>query len=204
MSKLDNKLELRVNKGKLGFVYVDKGEDNYYSQFGYLKGEAKWAKILAPDQYGNYAVDVYPSAEDLEHIKAISTEMAETAKALVEEAGKKVNGIADVCKEYEGTEYIQFKRKAEKANGDTVAPPKIYDAGGTHVADWDKLVGNGSTVKIKYRVAPYYMASTKMVGLSYNFYAVQVIDLKEFSGGDSGFGDETDGQAPFDVNGEEF
>jgi hypothetical protein len=72
----------------------------------------------------------------------------------------------------------------------------MYDAGGNLVTDWDKLVGNGSKVKIKYRVAPYYMSSTKMVGLSFKFYAVQVINLVEFKQGDKGFGDETD-EAPF-------
>ena len=78
----------------------------------------------------------------------------------------------------------------------------MYDAGGNKVVDWDKLVGNGSVVKVKYRVAPYYMSSTKMVGISYSFYAVQVINLVEFSQGDSGFGGESGGgsDAPFDTD----
>ena len=202
-------MEIRVNKGKVGFVYVDKGEDQYYSQFGYLKGTSKWTKVLQPDQYGNYAVDVYPSEDDLNHIKDIATEIANDAKELVEGAGKQVKMVNDVSKfDQEDVEYIQFKRKASKQDGSDVPPPKIYDAGGTHVADWNKLVGNGSTVKVGYTLTPYYMAATKTVGVSFKFYAIQIIKLSEYTGGtgggSGGFGDETDSNdAPFD-GGEDF
>ena len=83
----------------------------------------------------------------------------------------------------------------------------MFDAGGNSMPDWDSLVGNGSLVKVKYRIAPYYMGSTKMVGISYKFYAVQVITLEEYSGGgESGFGDETSdgGSNATDTDGEDF
>ena len=90
----------------------------------------------------------------------------------------------------EGVKHLAFKLPENDFEGN---PNKItmYNVSGKKVDDWDKLVGNGSTVKIKYRIAPYYMASTKMVGISFKFYACQVITLVEFKKQDSGFGDET-------------
>jgi hypothetical protein len=76
----------------------------------------------------------------------------------------------------------------------------MYDAGGNKVEEWDKLVGNGSLVKVKFQARPYYMNSTKMVGTSLKFYAMQVINLVQYSaGGDSGFGDETSADSGFDL-----
>jgi hypothetical protein len=205
MSNLEHTMELKIEDGRYKFIYKENGKENNFMQFGYLKGESKWAKILKPNQYDNYAVDVYT---DLDHIKEIAGEIAETAKGLIEDAGKKVKGIADLVKENdEDVEYVQFKRKGLKFDGSPNTPPKIYDASGTHVEDWDKLIGNGSIVKVAYQLSPYYMASTKMVGVSYKFYAIQIIKLSEYKAGGSGnagFEDETDGDAPFDTDNEDF
>lgn len=178
----------KINKGKVTF---EKAE----AQFGYVKGECKWAKVLDIDDYGNYSISMYGDevVELQEELEALRDEAAGEIEAL----GKPFN-VADVLKtDNDGNKFIGFKLPENDYEGN---PNKIkmFDAGGKPVEDWDALVGNGSKVKIKYRVAPYYMSSTKMVGLSFKFYAVQVIDLVEYTQGDSGFGDETDGQAPFD------
>lgn len=179
-----------MTKGKVTFT-----EAASEGAFGYLKGEAKWAELLAVGMYGTYGIKLYGDAvvEMKEELEA----MQNSAAAELDELGKKYVK-ADLFKEDEdGTQYLGFKLKETKFDG---TPNKIsmYDAGGALVEDWDKLVGNGSIVKVKYRIAPYYMASTKMVGISYNFYAVQVIELKEYSGGkgESGFGDETSDTGP--------
>ena len=181
-----------IKAGKVTFT-----EAASEGQFGYVKGTCKWAELLAVGMYGTYGIKMY--GQEVDDMSVTLQAMQDSAYKEVEELGKKAIK-ADLFKEDEdGKQFLGFKLKENKYDG---TPNKIsfFDAGGNQVNDWDKLVGNGSTVKIKYRIAPYYMASTKMVGISYNFYAVQVIDLKEFSGGgDSGFGDETDGQAPFDT-----
>ena len=164
--------------------------------FGYVKGTCKWAELLTVGQFGTYGIKMY--GEAIEEMKEELDAMQSSAYDEVIELGKKAEK-ADLYKyEDDNTAYLGFKLKEEKFDG-TPNSITFYDAGGKKVEDWDKLVGNGSTVKIKYRIAPYYMASTKKVGLSYTFYAVQVIDLKEFTQGDSGFGDETSGDAPFDT-----
>jgi hypothetical protein len=203
-------MEIRVDKGKVKFVEVDEnGQDQFFTKFGYLKGKCKWAKVLAPDQFGNYAVDMYPEAEVLEHFKEEIKALTDEAVTLLEGVKKKVALVADPTKEDEDeVEYIQFKRKSEKANGSLNTPPKIYDLYGNYQADWDKLVGNGSLVKVGYMLTPYYMASTKTVGVSYKFYAIQVIDhvaYESTGSGNSGFGDETGDGAPFESgDGEDF
>ena len=181
-----------VNKGKVTFT-----EAASEGQFGYVKGTCKWAELLQVGMYGAFGIKMY--GQEVDDMSVTLQAMQDSAYKEVEDLGKKAIK-ADLFKEDEdGKQFLGFKLKETKYDG---TPNKIsfFDAGGNQVNDWDKLVGNGSTVKIKYRIAPYYMASTKMVGISFNFYAVQVIDLKEYSGGgDSGFGDETDGQAPFDT-----
>ena len=40
------------------------------AHFGYLKGTCKWAKILEPNQFGSYSIDIYPEADAMEtHIE---------------------------------------------------------------------------------------------------------------------------------------
>lgn len=198
-------MELSAGNGRVNFITKnDNGTTNQFSHFGKIKGAAKWAKVLEPDQYDNYAVDIYG---DFSHVVEEAEAIAEKAKELVEAAGKKVNGIASIAKENaEGGEYIQFKRKGSKADGSPNTPPKIYNAAGSLVEGWNKLIGNDSKVGVAYYLAPYYMASTKMVGVSLKFYALQVIDLVEYSGGGgnntSPFDNESGEDVPFDSDGD--
>lgn len=169
------------------------------AHFGYIKGEAKWAKVLQPGDYGNFEINIYPDEDTInEHIKLFET-IRTDAKKEVEELGKKVAGEADVFKEdAEGKRFFQFKLPATDFEGKD-NKIDIYDVSGAKVTDtWDSLIGNGSIVKVRYMAKPYYMASTKMVGISSRFYALQVIKLSEYTGGqDTGFGDETSDNDPF-------
>ena len=181
-------------------VTYDKGRakfDKEATHFGYIKGTAQWAKILQPGEYGSYEVDLYPDEETLEHFKSIAGPICDESKEAIEGLGKKVSGIADFIKDKDGKEYIKFKLPAEKYDG-TPQKPVVVDAGGTTQPDWDQLIGNGSIVKLKYWMSPYYMASSKAVGVSLKFNAIQVIKLEEYAGGDTGFGDES-GDQGFDT-----
>jgi hypothetical protein len=188
---------VKFEKGRAKF----EGDDAV--KFGYLKGTCKWAHILDTDLYGKYSIDLY-GEEVEEHIPEFE-EMRDAAYDAVIAEGKKVAGKADVYKVNDdtGEKYIHFKLDEVNFKGEP-NKIKIYDVTGKEVTDdWDKLIGNGSLVKIKYKVSPYYMASTKMVGVSYKFYAIQVIKLEEYAPQDKGFGDESDGsEAPFDTDSE--
>ncbi len=178
-------MDITVEKGKVVF-----GKDA--AKFGYLKGKAKWAHILQPNQFDNYGVDLYgPEVE--EHIELFE-EMLQEAKEGVEELGKKVQAVAEPYKvnEETGEKFLSFKLPAIGYDGKP-NKVKVFDVYGKDVTDsWSKLIGNGSIVKVKYRAKPYYSPAAKTVGISYRFYAIQVIDLVEYKAGDSGFGDESE------------
>jgi len=180
-----------INKGRVKFE-----ENTSEASFGYVKGEAKWAKVLEVDDYGNYSISMY--GDEVVELKEELQAMQESAAKEIETLGKKYE-LADLFKtDNDGNEFLGFKLPETDYEGkpNTI---DIYDGSGTKVEDWDKLVGNGSTIKLKYRIAPYYMGSTKKVGISFKFYAIQVINLVEFKKQDSGFGDETDGTDSFDT-----
>ncbi len=173
--------------------------------FGYLQGEAKWAELLSVGLYGTYGIKLY--GDEVMEMKEELQAMLDSAYDEVIELGKKADK-ADVFKtDEDGKQFLAFKLPENDFEGN---PNKItmYNVSGKKVDDWSALVGNGSTVKIKYRVAPYYMSSTKIVGISYKFYACQVLDLKEYTQGESGFGDESGtsdaDKAPFDTEGDDF
>ena len=190
-----NPMELKVDKGRYNFTTKkDNSQESTYSYFGTVSGSGKWVKILEPDQFGNFSADIYPSDEVMKKIKEDAAAIIDEAKSLIEGAGKKVNGTADVYKEdNEGVQYLQFKRKGSKFDGTPNTPPKIYDAGSNQIEGWNKLIGNGSEIQIAFQMMPYYMASTKMVGVSCRFYALQVKKLVEYSAGGSSspFGEAT-------------
>lgn len=55
------------------------------------------------------------------------------------------------------------------------------------------LVGNGSVIRLVSYANPYYMASTKVVGISHIWSKMQIIELNEYSGGGGDDFDEEDG-----------
>jgi len=184
----------KINKGRVTFESTE-------NVFGYVKGTTKWAKVLEVDDYGKYSVNLY--GDDIVELQEELEALRDEAAKEIDELGKKYT-LADVLKtEDDGEQFISFKLAPQDFEGKDQKITMI-DVGGNVVDDWDKLVGNGSKVKIKYRFSPYYMPSTKLLGISYRIYAMQVIDLVEFSKGDSGFGDETSSDAPFKEEGEDF
>lgn len=187
-----------IKRGKVTFE-----EAGSEAAFGYVKGEAKWAKVLEVDDYGNYSISMYGDnvVEMQEELEA----MRDSALGEIQELGKEANPVDVLKTDNDGKKFIGFKLPENNFDGEP-NKIKIFDASGTEVTDtWDKLIGNGSIVKIKYRIAPYYMSSTKNVGISFKFYALQVINHVPYTQGDSGFGDETNSDAPFeDANGEDF
>jgi len=180
-----------IAKGKVTFT-----EEASEAQFGYVKGEAKWAKVLDIDDYGNYSISLY--GDQVLELKEELESMQKSAAKEVEELDKKYE-LADLFKtDNDGVQFLGFKLPEKKFDG-TDNKIDVYDGSGKKVDDWDQLVGNGSTVKLKYRIAPYYMGSTKKVGISFKFYAIQVINLVAYTAGNSGFSDETSDDAPFDT-----
>lgn len=71
---------------------------------------------------------------------------------------------------------IKFKRKVNKANGDKNQQPQLVDAEKNPL---DKIVGNGSKVKVMYKSYDWnYKGKT---GKGLDLQAVQVLDLVEYT-----------------------
>lgn len=120
---------------------------------------------------------------------------------------KKIHKADLYLEDDEGNVYLKFKQNAviKKKDGST-ANVKIahFDSKGKPV---DVNVGRDSVIRLSFTATPYFMQSTKTVGLSLRPVAVQVIKLNEFGGNsaeDYGFTAEEEGyeacttEAPFD------
>jgi len=71
---------------------------------------------------------------------------------------------------------IKFKRKVSKANGEKNQQPQLVDADKKPI---DKIIGNGSKVKVMYKSYDWnYKGKT---GKGLDLQAVQVLDLVEYT-----------------------
>ncbi len=161
----------------------------------YLKGTGQWITVVDADDYDKWSVNLY--GDEVLDLRTELQAFLDEAVAFAESEGKEVKNIAGLYKEYQGKEYIQFKKP--KYDDDT-EPPKLYNITGEEITGkMKKPIGGGSTVRIRAMIKPYYMASTKSVGLTYRLLALQIIENKEYAGA-SGFEDESGGsKAPFEV-----
>lgn len=178
-----SKIEVKVDKGRIKF---NKENEEYATEWATIKGEAKWAEVLEPsylyDANGLYSVKLYG-----DDVVKFANEVLEPLRNKAYDAiiglGVKYSKttMADILKiDDDGKEFLHFKLKAKKFGGEDTKP-KIYDIKANNVTEtWDKLIGNGSEIKVRAYCAPYYMAKGKTVGISCKFEAVQIIKLVEY------------------------
>lgn len=175
--------------------------EDYEPLWKFVRGEAKWLYIKEPDDYDNWSLNLY--GEEVEDLIPELVEYLAEAVVFAKEQGKEVKTVAEVYKtDQDGNKFIKPKKK--KYDEDTY-PPKIYNITGDEVTEeFNKKLGGGTKVRVKLMVKPYYMGTTKTVGLSTKLIAVQVIKPVEYAGG-AGFDDESGGDTPpFDVENEDY
>ena len=156
------------------------------------KGIAQYPWLNEPDTKfnpdGDYKTNLI--LEDTPEVRTMLTKLEQIREDYIAEwqtdprnKGKKFME-ADLFDENEdGTITLKMKAKArittrEGQTVDTNIP--LFDAKGKPIFD---KIGGGSTIRVNFQPIPFYMASTKMMGVSYRIKAVQVIDLQLFSGG---------------------
>lgn len=165
------------------------------------RGESLWCKVKEPDYQFNAKgilstklvcdpndATVQAFIEKLEELRDMAYE--ETVETL----GVKAKGIIkkDVYDEHldadgEDTGLIEFKF-AMKDVDDKDRWIRVVDSKRNEIKDIP-LVGNGSIIKCSAYANPYYMASSKTVGISLIWEQMQLINLVEYSGTDD-FDDE--------------
>jgi hypothetical protein len=158
------------------------------SETVYIRGEANWAKIVGPPRLNKFtdekewAIDVTPDKDSRLKLRKL--------------------GISDRLREpKEGDKreetFFSFKQRELRKDGTKNDPIRIVDANGD---DWNgALIGNGSTVDVKFVVKDYGKGKKKGVYIR----AVRVLDLvpyeiKEFaplSSDDEFFGGEAEPEA---------
>jgi|TARA_R110001592_G_scaffold30380_1_gene108902 hypothetical protein len=125
-----------------------------------VEGTAYWASITRPNEKFEpmWRVDVALSDKDAEDFKSKGVNLKES---VIED--KTVNNL------------VTFKRKVSKANGDRNSQPTLVDA---EKKPLDKIVGNGSKVKVMYKSYDWNYKGKTGTGL--DLQAVQVVDLIEY------------------------
>lgn len=103
---------------------------------------------------------------------------------------------ADIFEEDdEGFKILKFKQKAviKSVKGTFNAKIALFDSKGKPSKD---TVGGGSQIKVCFSAIPYFVPSTKTVGLTLRPVAIQIISLQSVNGGSAesyGFKTEEDG-----------
>ena len=125
-----------------------------------VEGTAYWASITRPNEKFEpmWRVVVALSDKDAEEFKS-----------------KGVNLKESVIEDKTVSNLVTFKRKVSKANGDRNSQPTLVDA---EKKPLDKIVGNGSKVKVMYKSYDWNYKGKTGTGL--DLQAVQVVDLIEY------------------------
>lgn len=166
------------------------------------KGTASYPHLTHPDTKfnpdGEYKVSLIVAGDDASKVVNFLTEKHKAAVAQVkkENARKRVKeGDLPIIENADGTVTFKFKMKAKvtpKKGDPFEQKPALFDAKGKPLTGETKI-GGGSVIKVCYEVVPYYTAIAG-AGISLRLKAVQVLELKEYSGGGDaesyGFGEE--------------
>lgn len=173
------------------------------------KGKANWCKFKEPDtKYnakGEFSTNLICDLSDpsvQEYIKKLEKIVDIAYNETIETLGPvKSNGIrkAPVYTEElndngvpTGNGIFKYKLKDledRKERGDSTEII-VVDAKKNKLGKDAPLVGNGSVIRLVSYANPYYMASTKTVGISHIWSKMQIIDLVEYGGGGDDFDDE--------------
>ena len=173
------------------------------------KGKANWCKFKEPDtKYnakGEFSTNLICDLSDpsvQEYIKKLEKIADIAYNETIETLGPvKSNGIrkAPVYTEElndngvpTGNGIFKYKLKDledRKERGDSTEII-VVDAKKNKLGKDAPLVGNGSVIRLVSYANPYYMASTKTLGISHIWSKMQIIDLVEYGGGGDDFDDE--------------
>jgi len=143
--------------------------NNKYDQI-LLSGKAYWASVVEPNT-------------TYEPVWQVDVTVDEETKQKLESIGLSVKNKGD-----DRGDFFSCRRKVVKRDGTKRDAPSVIDA---KKMPWDsRLIGNGSTVKVK--IQPYEYSYAGKAGVTADFMAMQVIDLVPY-GDPSGDFQEEDG-----------
>lgn len=156
-------------------------------------GDAVYPHLVRPDTKFNAAGEYKTRVafEDNEEIREVIERLEgirdEFLNSLTPAKRKKVKSVEDVFTEETDDEdeptgrvIMNFKQKAliKTKKGDEFRPQvHLFDSKNKRV--FPKSVGSGSRIACFAEIVPYFMESTKIVGVSLRLKAVQILELRE-------------------------
>ena len=174
-----------------------------------VTGNAMWVKVFEPDTKFNpdgvYSVDLLKPQLEATNLSdylegLVNDRLEEEMKSNPKYKGKLSTHLPfeeDYDKENNPTGDIKFKFKLDavgkRRDGNTYTQkPVVVDSKLTPMTG-DKMIGNGSTIKVSFEPRTYFIPATKIVGVKLHLVGVQVLTLEEYGGGVSSMFDVEDG-----------
>jgi len=142
------------------------------TEFVYLQGKTKWFRHSAPNQWGNWAHDLYLDPPSLEKWKEL------------QEGGEDIQGIKNQLRKDEDGYFVTLRRPIEKQmkTGKKMgfSPPDVYMADGVTPLR-GVLVGNGSDITTKLEVYTHFIpGSTNKKARAIRWLSSKVDNLVPF------------------------
>lgn len=127
-----------------------------------LQGKAKWAKLVRPNKYGKWSLDLYMDQDNIDKFKSM--------------------GVKNHLKKDEEGYYVSFGRPTSRVvRGQIIAmpPPILLDK--DNVPTVMDNVGNGSDVTVKIEHYSYTNPLNKTKEHACRIHAVRIDNLVPFS-----------------------
>ena len=132
-----------------------------------LNGKAYWASVVTPN-----------TTFDADGVYSIDLAVDDKTKKVAEGEGLTIKNKGD-----DRGNFVTFKRKAKRKDGNPNKAPEIMDNMKRPLQN--TLIGNGSTVNVLFKTYEWNHKPTNRSGKSADLQAVQVVNLIPYEGSNS-------------------
>lgn len=135
-------------------------------EYIYLQGKGNWIRLVKPNQWDKWSVQLHPTAEGIEKIRDLQAE-----------------GLKNVIKKDDDGYFINLNRPTYKDYAKTgkrqlFTAPEVVDKNGVPMDG--STVGNGSDLTVKMEVYRFTVPGTSSKSVAMRMEAVKVDNLVPF------------------------
>lgn len=187
MPKKQNRVRLTTPKGVAKYPYLTSPDTKFDSA-----GIYRTSLLLDPKDPGveDFLAQL-DSLADEAYEKAVEELKQKGKKAMAKQVTRQAPYIQEVDEDGNETGMVEvrFKCKAKvesKRHGKTMQlRPRLFDSKGNPIDPDDISIYGGSVIRVNFTPSPFFVASSKMAGVSLLLNAVQVIELVSGGGADA-------------------